>query len=172
MDAAHGSGLRERRLAEVDGLLTARDGAVDGPTGHGLSTLWTRLRHVHARCESVDAAAWAGYVTDLDRGIDALHAGVARAAQQPVAGPTVDDVLLARTAELELRAGRVTVDAGPDRPGVRAALADAEVALAGYREELRSAGPPSRPGLETAMDRLRRAGSAVPAPARPVEPAP
>lgn len=164
MDDGPGAGLREARLGEVDGLVSGTrgrpaGGAVpDGGAGSRLSALRTRLRVAHARCDAVDGVSWAGYVVDLDRGIDELHVELAMAAQRPVAGPSLDDVLLARTSALELDAWRLSVDAGPASTGgsdLRPALIAAEVALARYREDLAASRAPARAELEEAMARLR-----------------
>ncbi len=181
VDGGPGSGLRAERLTELDGLLAGGDrrpagaDAADAVAGRPSSALRTRLLRVHARCQAVDAASWAGYVADLDRGIDELHVELAMAAQRPVAGPTVDDVLLARTSALELDAWRLALDAGPDRPdgapGPRPALAAAEAALARYRQQLGAADPPSRAELETATAALRRMGPGPHPDDRPQDPA-
>ncbi len=169
MDGGHGTGLREERLGQVEQLVERPDGgAVPGAAaGSRLSALRSRLRVAHARCETVDGASWAGYVVDLDRGIDELHVELAMVAQRPVAGPGVDDVLLARTSALELDAWRLAADAGPAGPGATdlpAALATAGAALARYRESLTSAPETrawtrARAELEDAMAGLRRTGS-------------
>jgi hypothetical protein len=138
--------LRQARLTDVDRVVT-------GPGRHPLADLRARLHAAHARCEAVDGASWAAYVTDLDRGVDELHHELARVTERPAPGPSLDDVLLARTAALELDAWRLAAAAAgsPDPP----ALADAGEALARYREGLAAAGPPPRAELETALARLR-----------------
>ncbi len=140
--------LRQARLTEVDRV-------VAGAGRHPLADLRARLHAAHARCEAVDAPSWSAYVTDLDRGVDELHAELARVTERPAPGPSLDDVLLARTAALELDAWRLAAAAAgsPDPP----ALAAAEESLARYRGELAAAGPPPRAELEAALARLREA---------------
>jgi hypothetical protein len=140
--------LRQARLTEVDRV-------VGGTGRHRLADLRARLHSAHARCEAVDAGSWSAYVTDLDRGVDELHAELARVTERPAPGASLDDVLLARTAALELEAWRLASAAAgsPDIP----ALTGAGEALARYREGLAAASPPPRAELEAALARLRDA---------------
>ncbi len=143
--------LRQSRLTEVDRV-------VAGPGRHPPADLRARLHRAHARCDAVDAPTWAAYVTDLDRGVDELHAELARVTERPAPGPSLDDVLLARAAALELDAGRLAA-AAAGSPGLPTALADAGEALDRYRAALTAEpGAAPRAALEAALARLRAAG--------------
>lgn len=67
-----------------------------------LAPLRDRLRRVHVQCQEAEAAAWAVYTADLDRGLDELSVEIGRAAERP--GRVVDEVLVTAAVRLELRA--------------------------------------------------------------------
>ncbi|WP_425570869.1 hypothetical protein [Pseudonocardia adelaidensis] len=98
------------------------------------------------RCHQIDDEVWAAYSARLDRGLDELQVEMARAADHPDSGPSVDDVVFVRTARLQLDGVLVRLDvpgAAPDQARVRK--------LAARNQRTRGS------GLEQAMAELRRA---------------
>ncbi|WP_299956855.1 hypothetical protein [uncultured Modestobacter sp.] len=92
----------DQRLARATAGL-CRDHPHVAPAVRGvLAPLRDRVRRVHAQCQDAEAAAWAVYTADLDRGLDELSVEIGRAAQQP--GRAVDDALATAAVRLELRA--------------------------------------------------------------------
>ena len=147
----------DQRLARVTAGLCRDHPACAGSVRGVLAPLRDRLRRVHERGRPVDAAAWATYRADLDRGLDELSLEVARAAEQPRTG--VDGVLAAAAARLELRAWQLRLHTAdgtdPDVAAARALATDLEAALD------RLAAAPAEVGLRARvqqhLEELRRA---------------
>ncbi|PZA22818.1 hypothetical protein DMO24_03260 [Modestobacter versicolor] len=92
----------DQRLARATATL-CRDHPAHATTVRGvLAPLRDRLRRVHLDCQAAEAAAWAAYTADLDRGLDELAVEMARATQEP--GGDVDAVLRHTATVLEQRA--------------------------------------------------------------------
>ena len=125
-----------------------------------LDELRTRLAEVHDRCHQVDDEAWAAYSTELDRGLDELQLEVARTAEHPDSGPSVDDVLFARTTRLELDGWLLRLEvpgAAPDHARARELASVASRELADYSPKTSTGSGATRAGLGQVMEELRRA---------------
>ena len=109
--AATRPALLDQRLARATAGM-CRDHPALAHTVRGvLAPLRDRLRRVHLDCLQAEAAAWAGYTADLDRGLGELSVEVARAAQRPGSTRDVEDVLSMAAARLELQAWQLRLDA-------------------------------------------------------------
>ena len=98
--------LVDQRLARATAGL-CRDQPAHAATVRGvLAPLRDRLYRVHAACRQAEAASWAAYTADLDRGLDELSVEMQRATTERGA----DDVLSAAAAQLELRAWQLRLD--------------------------------------------------------------
>ncbi len=126
-----------------------------------LGHLRARLQRVHQTSAAADDRAWADYVADLDRGLDALHLDIGRAAEQPEKGPGVEEVLLMHTSALELTGWRMRF-ALPDAAAgeVRSRIDAAEEELSRYRAACAGESTAPAEPLVRSMDDVRRlAGS-------------
>jgi hypothetical protein len=159
--------LRQDRMADVSSRLAdaerdagERHVGFAAVIGHSLQRLRSRLEHVHERCDSVDDRDWAGYVSDLDRGLDELDLEIARAVERQGPGPTVEDVLTARTSALEIRAWRVRMAALRFSPvelaRARVLVATGDTELGRYQATRSTGGEMSPDALEQSMEDLRR----------------
>ncbi|WP_222193284.1 hypothetical protein [Modestobacter italicus] len=99
--AARPAAVDQRLARATAGLCRDHPGAATAVRGV-LAPLRDRLRRVHEQCQQAEAAAWAVYTADLDRGLDELSVEIGRAAERP--GAAVDEVLSTAAVRLELRA--------------------------------------------------------------------
>ena len=154
------STLSEQRVAEVGRHVTdaadetvRKHPALAGTIRHSFDRLRDGLTLAHRRCDAVDDGAWARYVTDLDSGLDELDQEIARAAEQPTADESVDDVLVVHLTGIELQGWRLQVSL----PAVESRLATAETELKRYESAGTTGGAKPTAALDRAMDDLRAA---------------
>ena len=150
-----------RRLADAERAAASRYPRFADAVRQSVGRLSAGLALAHSRGEAVDDERWEGYVVTLDRGLDALDAEMARAAERPTGGPTVADVLAIHATGLELQGWRLQFarfeHATFDLDAVRSSLDAAEAQLDRFRIDCGVGAEPSTAGLENAIMDVREA---------------
>ena len=140
--------LNRHVIAAADAA-AQRHPAHAGAIRHRLERLRSGLTMAHSRGAAVDDAAWEGYVTDLDAGLDELDKEIGRAAEK---GASVDDVLTIHATGIELQGWRLQVSL----PGVRPRLTAAELALDDYAAACANGTDKPAAALDAAMTDLHK----------------